>query len=492
MAVFCDFLRRVALREEERHIMEASAEFVRAVHAALKAWHKTGGTAENLLEELLLVHESRAALAGDNSPTRLRLATNQVLQDAIDELARQDELAAQVLRLRFPEDNTLLMVAYRVNRGVDAVNRIQRQAIESLAGILAAHENALRESRALAIEAQLPPPTYSQLFGFSGIVDEIGDWLLAEESPWVLAIVGIGGIGKTALADALVRRTIGRFRFANVIWLRVNPQTMSGRSDSPQLSFEILVSQLAGRLGLSKGGPAEQLLRLVRGKLKEEPHLVVIDNVESDAETAFLVAHLNDLAQPGKFLLTSRPRLPEGAALYQYAMSELDREDSLALLRYHARELGVAAVTGAADEQLEAVYGLTGGNPLALKLVVSLLDLLPLSQVLEGLAHSRPGPIEDLYRYIYWQSWQMLSENGRRLLQAMPMLAESGGRADYLAVISGLDEAAVWPALHELRSRSLIEVQGTLEEKRYGLHRLTETFLRTEIIDWPEEGEDLG
>lgn len=488
-ADFCVYLRKLALMLEVPGIMEDLTALIPAVHAALRAWHKTEGTAENLLSDLLLVREKQALIAGESSPTRLRLATNQVLLDAIEALAEHDEMAAQVLRLRFSNDDTLLMVGYRLNISEYTVSRTQRAAIESLAGILATQEKALRRERILTIEAHLPPASYSELFGFDDALEEIMNQLLTEESPWVLAIVGIGGIGKTSLTDAIVRRLIGRFHFTDVIWLRVNPQTMSGRSQSPGLAFESLISDLAGRLGLAESAPAEEQLRLVRGRLKEAPYLVVIDNIESDAETAYLVSHLNDLAQPGKFLLTSRPRLPDGAAVYQYSVSELGQGDALALLRHHARELGKAIVTDATDEQLVAVYELTGGNPLALKLVVSLLDLLPFSVLLEGLAHSQPGPIEDLYRYIYWQSWQALSENGRRLLQAMPLLAESGGQPDYLAVISGLDGIDLWPALQELRGRSLVEVQGTLEEKRFGLHRLTETFLRTEIIDWPEDGE---
>ena len=99
---------------------------------------------------------------------------------------------------------------------------------------------------------------------------------------------------------------------------------------------------------------------------------------------------------------------------------------------------------------------------------------------------SRGGPVEELYRHIYWQSWRTLSEPARTLLQAMPLVAESGGEPAYLQAISGLDEEDFWPALSQLRSRSLLEVRGTLEEKRYGVHRLTETFVRTEVVHWPE------
>lgn len=462
------------------------------IHSALRAWHITEGTAQNLLTDLLLVRKRQNQIAGESSPTKMRLATNQVLLDAIDVLAEQDEVSARLLRLRFPEDNTLLMVAHQLNISEYTVSRMQRKAIESLASILAAQEEGLRQKQKLAIEAQLPPASYSRLFGFHDVLVEMTDQLLVMGPPWVLAIVGIGGIGKTALTDALVRQIIGNFIFQNVIWLRVNPQTMSGRPNAPQVTYERLLSELARKLLVGESGSTEQQYQLIRNRLKAEPYLVVIDNIESDAETAYLLGRLNDLAQPGKFLLTSRPRLPAMTTVYQYSVNELSLDDSLALIRHHAGELGISAATSATEEQLQAVYELTGGNPLALKLTVSLLDLLPLTQVLDGLSRSRPGPIEDLYRYIYWQSWQTLSDNGRQLLQAMPLLGEAGGQADYLATISGLNEADLWLALHELRGRSLVEVQGTLEQKRYGLHRLTETFLRTEIINWPEDEQGLN
>jgi hypothetical protein len=31
-----------------------------------------------------------------------------------------------------------------------------------------------------------------------------------------------------------------------------------------------------------------------------------------------------------------------------------------------------------------------------------------------------------------------------------------------------------------------LEVRGTVWERRYGIHRLTQTFLCTEIIEWPD------
>ena len=69
----------------------------------------------------------------------------------------------------------------------------------------------------------------------------------------------------------------------------------------------------------------------------------------------------------------------------------------------------------------------------------------------------------------------------------MTLVAESGALPEQMQAICGLDEDGFWTAVHELVARSLLEVQGTLQERRYGIHRLTETFLRREIIHWSDE-----
>jgi hypothetical protein len=153
-------------------------------------------------------------------------------------------------------------------------------------------------------------------------------------------------------------------------------------------------------------------------------------------------------------------------------------------MRHHAAESGVTAVADATDEDLQQIYDHTGGNPLAIKILVNLLDFLPLSRLLAGLTRNHPEQVMEMYKHIFWQAWQTLSENGRKLLQSMPLALEPAD-VDYLLTISGLTEGAIWPAIEELRQRSLLEVEGGLHEKRYGIHRLTDTFLRTEIIHFP-------
>lgn len=459
-----------------------------AVHEALRGWHRQGAPPETALDDLLLARARRQALVDAGSPLALRLATNQLLLEMLDLLEKQDETAAQVLRWRFLDDNTLLRVAHRLNVSEHSVSRLQRAALGQLAAIIEEQELALRNVRVQELEGQLPPPTYTHLFGTEEQRAHLVTLLQEREGPAVTALVGIGGIGKTALADAVARDLIRAVSFERVIWLRYEARTMSGQALSPKHAFEAILSDLAAQLGLENGAtPPAERLAAVRQELKGARHLVVVDNLEREAVAYYLLNHLVGLTGPSKFLLTTRTRPAGQAAVRHITLPELSPADAGLLLRHHAREVGVIAAAQADDEEVGRIYEVTGGNPLALKLVVGLLDLLPLDQVLADLTRSRSGPVEELYRHIYWQTWRTLSEPARTLLQVMPLVAESGGEPAYLQAISGLDEETFWPALGQLRSRSLLEVRGTLADKRYGVHRLTETFVRREIIHWTEE-----
>ncbi|MCA9928940.1 MAG: hypothetical protein KC419_10700 [Anaerolineales bacterium] len=454
------------------------------VHAALKAWHGISGNPENLLESLRLVQARRLALAGNGSPSHKRWATNEILLDGIDALEGHDQTGAQVLRLRFPENNKIMAVAHQLNVSEHTVSRLQKAAIDHLTAIIYDQEITLREQQAQELEAHLPPGEYTHLFGVNEAQTNLAAQLLETQAPWVVALVGIGGIGKTALADAVTRQVIREFVFDKVVWLRTEPQMINGRFLSSEHTYTTIIAELAQHLLPQTSLSPQQRLVQVRQILKERPHLIIIDNLETDA--AHLFAHLSDLANPSKFLLTSRTRPTELAGTFKFSLDELSYADAADLIRCQARETGIHTLENATGNDITAIYNLTGGNPLALKLVVSLLDVLPLPYVLTALSKGQSGDIEALYKYIYRQAWQTITPEMRALLQAMPLVAESGATPDYLQQISGLPPEQLWPAIQELRRRSLLEVRGTIQEKRYGIHRLTETFLRTEIIRWPE------
>jgi hypothetical protein len=89
-----------------------------------------------------------------------------------------------------------------------------------------------------------------------------------------------------------------------------------------------------------------------------------------------------------------------------------------------------------------------------------------------------------LYRFVYWRSWQLLSEPARRVLTVMPLVADSGGGLEQIAALSELAEDELGMALVQLVSLCLVDVRGTVAVRRYSIHRLTETFLLNEVLRW--------
>ena len=454
---------------------------------ALKAWYSPGGNPEELLADFLIVQEAHGS-GGDYEAPIQRQTTNQVLLMGIEALEGQLPELAQVLRLRFIDKQKLWSVANTMAVSEQTVSRLQKKAIEQLALHIGNLESARRNQQAQEMAADLPPATYTRLFGAAEAEKKLLNLIEDSEGPAVLAVVGLGGVGKTALTDKVVRQIIRRFQFHKVVWLRIEHQTLSGKSHHPELTFEGLLTGLAHQIWPEEAEvlSAQQRLVMLHQELGTRPYLIVIDNLENETDGDYILNQLHGFSRPTKFLLTSRTRLAEQSALYNFQLQELSRPDAMAFIRYHAQECGILSVANAANSDIATIYEIVGGNPLALKLIISLVDVLPLSEILADLTQTDTDPIQGMYRHIYRQSWKTLSDDGRTLLQAMPLVAESGGTPPYLMTVSGLAREKLWPAIHELHGRSLIEVRGTIQEKRYGIHRLTNSFLCTEIIDLPE------
>ena len=129
------------------------------VHQALRAWHNIGDDSADSLSYLLLIQAQQANSTQATGPA-LRLATNQVLLTAMDEMALQDETAVRVLQLRFSSQYSLQMVANQLNVRDHTVSRMQRAAIDQLADVIYQQELTLRQQKIQEMMAHLPPATY--------------------------------------------------------------------------------------------------------------------------------------------------------------------------------------------------------------------------------------------------------------------------------------------------------------------------------------------
>ncbi len=453
------------------------------VHRSFRAWFKQDSSPEELLADLFLVHLQRRQVALQSNLAMLRMATNAVLERAIEQLAMQDERSANVLRWRFINDESRQDVAHRLFVSEHSVSRLQSQALEGVTAVLIIQEQAARDTHTQKIESRIPAATYSKLFGRDVVEGELYDHLLAAGSPWVVAVVGMGGIGKTALADKVVRCIIPTMQYEDVIWLHADGGALYGRNDSPTLTFEQILLDLLNQLfpGVPLPPALDEQLFKARHALNLSPHLLIVDNLESEEDIAYLMSKLHDLAEPSKFLLTTRTLASRRANVVNIELDQLSREEAEAFVYFHAQETGITAVSELSAEDMQAIYELTGGNPLALLIIVSQLETIPFPRLLAGFNQSFPTEVDDMYKRIYWYTWNSLSVHARQLLQAMNLVPEAAD-ADYLLAISGLSEGELWRAIEELRQRSLLNINGGLQNKSYSIHPLTRTFLKTDIL----------
>lgn len=450
------------------------------IHQALRAWHQTEGKLRNLLDYLLLVRIQREETV---APSR-RLATNMVLEKGIALLKERDSQAEIVLRARFQDRKIAQKVANLLNCSIDHVNRLQRNAIEQLSAILYEEELAARAAWIAKWESKLPVATYSRLSGGDDVVNLIVEQLVDKhEQVNVVALCGIGGIGKTTLAHAATVHLIHTAAFESYIWIRVDPNELTQKDVSADDIVDYVIGKLADELNLEQ---RHDLRQHVQHALNKKPYLVVLDNFESFADISLLLQHLLSWGDLSKFLLTTRARPINTSETFIVALRELSELQSADLIRNHAKTIHLPELAEATDDQIAPIYEAVGGNPLALKLVVSLAAIMPLPRILQDLTQRKQDEIEAMYRHIYFQTWTVLSENAKNLLQGMVLVTDSGGTVEHLQRISRLDEELFWASISELVSRSLLEVRGTAWERRYGCHRLTRTFLRRDILGWDD------
>ncbi len=455
------------------------------VAKAMKAW-RGDASQDSPLDYLFLVQI--ALVEGSQS---LRHATNQVLLRAIETMAESYDREVEVLRLRFLNGELIYTLANRFNISEPTVYRLQAQALDHLADTLARMEKDAHEARFRQLETRLEPPSAASLVGVDRHIDRLVDELWRSNGPALVLIEGTGGIGKTTLADAVLRRLIHERPAGEIGWVSARYQRIDlagalWSTERPALTPEALLDALARQVlpGAPPFSSSDKALAALRAHLAKRPAVIVVDNLETVADVSGLLPALRQLANPTRFLLTSRRSLYAEADLYHYRLPELAEPDALRLVRQEAVRRNLPDLASASDAELHPIVATVGGNPLALRLVVGQTHVHPLRAVLEDLTAARGPTVENLYAYLYRRAWDSLDELSRRALLAMPLATGRGADLAYLAEISELNAGDLRAALTRLVDLNLVDSRGDLNERRYAIHALTRSFLMEQVVRW--------
>lgn len=455
------------------------------VHQALKHWHSAAEEASPLSYLYLFRCLQRQKIGNS------RRVTNQLLLNALESLRITHEADARFLYARFLERQPIYQLANQLNIAESTVYVLQRQAIARLVDLICTQESEATARQKSLLLQRLEAASYTTLLGVGEQLEQLVQLVVAPTAPWLIALEGIGGIGKTALADALLRRLIHEGCVDEIAWVSARQQYLNlggglDRVREPALTVEGLVTALVAQLlpDFSLATPLDRLLPVLRTHLQTTPHVILVDNLETLVDIESLAPTLQSLANPTKFVLTSRHSLYSEPNIYHLRVAELDEPVALNLIRQEARLSNLAELATSSDADLHPIVATVGGNPLALRLVVGQAHFYALPSILYGLQQARGQPAENLYTFIYRKAWEHLDPLSRHALLIMPLGNPAGEEIEYLAEVGDLAVDELRTALSKLVTLNLVDARGGLQERRYSIHSLTRTFLQQQVARW--------
>lgn len=457
---------------------------------ALKQWHYK--EVQISLDEMLphLYRQLRAE-GSISQVTMSPQGVNQLLLMLLEKLAERDPEAALLLRRRYIDDETGFSIANSLGISESAFYRQRREALSILAEVALIQEQQAQLAHIARLENRLEPPSYHRLFGLSDIRNRLRDLLCAQSDIRLFCLTGIGGIGKTVLAHALARDIIAVGCFDDLAWISARQQQFAPWGEiqetlQPVLTPDELITSLNQQLsgGVTPPRPSAETLPALKDRLAKKSHLIILDNLETVADYQELLPLLHELSQWAWILITSRVSIQEQPDVHVTNVAELSLKNATSLIHDEAHRRGMDDLAHASTDVMKQVYSVAGGNPLALKLIVGQVQVRSLSVVLVDLNEARGRRTEALYEFIYRQAWELLDDTTRRVLLAMPLVAAPGTTLEHLAGFTGLSHNDLYDALEHLIRLSLVDVGGPLDERRYQIHRLTETFLHKQVTKW--------
>uniref|UniRef100_M1BFQ3 NBS-LRR resistance protein RGH1 n=2 Tax=Solanum tuberosum TaxID=4113 RepID=M1BFQ3_SOLTU len=230
-----------------------------------------------------------------------------------------------------------------------------------------------------SVQLNLDRETYSfvpdgEVIGRNADKKEIVDFLLdseVEENVVVISIVGLGGLGKTTLAQWVYNDEMVKVNFDKRLWVCVSDV------------FE--VKMIAEKIIESAGGEKANYLQLntVQNELTEmldgKKYLLVLDDVwnENTLKWSKLKNMLIGGAKGSKILVTTRSDVVAevSGSVHQHKLGDLSEEEAWTLFEKMAFECNKESENSNLVEIGKEIVRKCGGVPLAIKSVGSLLRL---------------------------------------------------------------------------------------------------------------------
>lgn len=452
-------------------------------------------------------HELQRCRARTNATIELAVSREQALADIYQDFETENKAlrgwSALYHRYFTGQPLTAAVLADAAFRSESILNRAKKPMYQQLAQILLNASASLTAPLPVTPPlTQIPPVEYPNgFFGRETALRDLTDQLSDPLGAGMIGIEGMGGIGKTALTQEILRTLAENGQLTQpTIWIKVRargPQWLTSlrqitAQDQATQNLTLVLAHLINHLGQRSwlGLPLDEQLVLVESALAahaRKPHIIVVDNLETETDAHLIPASLHPLAEAGaaRLIITSRHAL-DFPFLARTPLRELSYNESKALINSEL-PAGRARIT---DSEMHVIYDEgVGGNPLALKLVAGQLSTgSALGDVLATIKNAQSANAQTMFNRIYQRIWDELFDGPAREVLYYFMLTTLSKGKDYASLKAEAPAAlrmtpeAFERALNLIKNYKLFEISGTYENPVYQLHSLTIDFVRRQRL----------
>jgi len=318
----------------------------------------------------------------------------------------------------------------------------------------------------------LPPrPT---LIGRESEIAKINQ--LLQSGKQIIAITGVGGIGKTTLALEIAHQQVQVDKI--VIW---GSAIEGGARNIDDIESSVWKAVVGGVCKLRSQERREWFLKT----LTENKIFIVLDNLEDAEDPSDIFQLLSQFPRPSNALITTREHISPTLGI-SLVLDRLPENDAIALFEHVGKRLNRRAENDEEREIIKVICSsdILDGHPLAIEIAASQWDELPLLQILRGVKTDPMKALIDAKRWSKNQSilrslnlsFNRLSKEGltRRLFTRLGVF-RSAIEPKTIEDVCEISNSS--PHLQILVRKSLVHFDG----KRYSLHPVIRMYAREKL-----------
>jgi hypothetical protein len=322
---------------------------------------------------------------------------------------------------------------------------------------------------------RLLDPNYEKFVGRQSIIKKIKESLELRQP--IIALDGLGGVGKTAIAIEAVRELYQEKRYLFIISVSAKSKVWVGHVRPRQAAFAGLHSLLTEISAVipyvEKHDDTLQLKKAIIDFMDGQEGLLVVDNLEEIDDDSVLKFLGEEVPAPVKVLITSRIGKDLGARTI--SIPEMTADEARDLLSSELERVGYQVVEGDA-EHVDEILRAAGGVPLAIKWAAQIArereSLKEASSLLRGAGSAK----QELLNFSFATMYDALTDNAKDVARLIPYL---GAEWKAMTISIALDLAidAVRAAIFELEDKGIIFRVRNDRPDEYGVLPLTKEFL---------------